>query len=39
MGGDIYHLILQALVYNLHLSRLHSVRSAKNSYKEKQNKK
>lgn len=25
---DIYHLVLQALVYNRHLSRLHSVRSA-----------
>lgn len=25
MGSDIYHLILQALVYNLHFSRLHSV--------------
>lgn len=28
MRSDIYHLILQTLVYNRHLSRLHCVRSA-----------
>lgn len=36
MGSDIYHLILQTLVYNLHLSRLHSVRSSTPAKKKKE---
>lgn len=36
-GSDIYHLILQALVYNLSLVRLHSVRSATSKTKRKDN--